>query len=299
MHKQNGVELYLLETFLQVAAERSFSRAAAKLSRTQPAVSLAVQRLENELGEKLFDRSGRELVLTDAGRLVLDYARRFENLEREMFNALAELRDKGAGRLIIGANESTALYLFEHIQSYRRRYPRIKVQVRRCLSSRIPAQLIDGDLELGVISYEPVDDRLLSTVIYTDHLAFVVSPRHRFARRKAVSISELGMETFIAHSVVSPYREIVLKEFQRYKVPLNMDVEMPTIETIRRMVQRNEGVAFLPRMCVEQELRHRTLCEVQVRELASIQRSIRLVYPARRALSHAAQAFVELVAEAR
>lgn len=299
MNKENGVELYLLETFLQVATERSFSRAAEKLSRTQPAVSLAVQRLENELGEKLLDRSGRELLLTDAGRLVLDYARRFENLQREMLNALAELRDKGAGRLIIGANESTALYLFEHIQNYRRRYPRIKVQVRRCLSSRIPSQLIDGDLELGVISYDPADDRLRSTVIYTDHLAFVVSPRHRFARRKSVSITELGMETFIAHSVVSPYREIVLKEFQRHKVPLNMDVEMPTIETIRRMVQRNEGVAFLPRMCVEQELRQRTLCEVQVRELSSIQRPIRLVYPARRALSHAAQAFVELVAERR
>jgi DNA-binding transcriptional LysR family regulator len=105
------------------------------------------------------------------------------------------------------------------------------------------------------------------------------------------------METFIAHSVVSPYREIVLKEFQQHKIPLNMDVEMPTVETIRRMVQRNEGVAFLPRMCVEQELRQRTLREVQVRELSNIQRPIRLVYPARRALSHAAQAFVELVAE--
>lgn len=293
------MELYLLETFLQVAAERSFSRAAEKLFRTQPAVSLAVQRLENELGHKLMDRSGRDLLLTDAGRLVEEYARRFMNLERDLQNALAELRDKAAGRLIIGANESTALYLFEHIQQYRRRYPRVKVQVRRCLSSRIPALLVDGDLELGVISYDPGDDRLASRVIYTDHLAFVVSPRHRFARRKTVSIAELGMEVFIAHSVVSPYRELVLKEFQRHKVPLNMDVEMPTIETIRRMVQRNEGVAFLPRMCVEQELRQRTLCEVQVRELASIQRPIRLVHPARRALSHAAQAFLELVAERR
>ena len=83
-------------------------------------------------------------------------------------------------------------------------------------------------------------------VIYTDHLAFVVSPQHRFATRDEVSISELGMETFIAHNVLSPYRAVVLSEFQRHKVPLNMDVEMPTVETIRKMVQRNEGVAFLP-----------------------------------------------------
>ncbi len=288
------MEFYLLETFLQVAAERSFSRAAEKLLRTQPAVSLAIQRLENELGEKLIDRSGREILLTDAGRIVLEYARRFENLRRDLEIELAELRDNAAGRLIIGANESTALYLLQHIEEYRRLYPKVKVQVRRSLSSKIPAQLIDGDLELGVISYDPEDDRLTAHVIYTDHLSFVVSPEHRFARRKSVSIAELGMETFIAHNVISPYRERVLREFQAYKVPLNMDVEMPTVETIRRMVQRNEGVAFLPRMCVEQEVRQGILCEVQVREM-NIERHIRLVYPARRALSHAAKAFLELV----
>ena len=87
---------------------------------------------------------------------------------------------------------------------------------------------------------------------------------------------------------------MVLKEFQRYKVPLNMSVEMPTVETIRRMVQRNEGVAFLPRMCVEQEIKQGILCEVDVKEL-SFERKIHLVSPARRTLSHAAKAFLELV----
>jgi DNA-binding transcriptional LysR family regulator len=154
--------------------------------------------------------------------------------------------------------------------------------------------LIDGDLELGVISYDPADDRLVSRVIYTDHLAFVVSPEHRFANRESIPITELGMETFIAHNVISPYRETVLREFQRHKVLLNMDVEMPTVETIRKLVQRNEGVAFLPRMCVEQELEQETLREIKVEEL-HVERKIRLVHPARRALSHAAKAFLELV----
>ena len=291
------MEFYLLKVFHTVATEGSFSRAAEKLSRTQPAVSLALQKLEAELGEKLMDRAGRDLILTDAGKIVLDYCRRFENLENEMMNALAELRDHAAGRLSIGANESTALYLLKHIEMYRRLYPKVKVQVRRCLSSKIPAQLIDGDLELGVISYDPEDDRLESRVIYIDHLAFVVSPEHRFAGRKSVSISELGMETFVAHNVLSPYREIVLKAFQKARVPLNMDVEMPTVETIRRMVQRNEGVAFLPKMCVEQEIEQGLLCEVEVEELR-VDRKIRLVYPARRALSHAAQAFLEIISAA-
>ncbi len=194
----------------------------------------------------------------------------------------------------VGANESTSLYLLQHIVNYRRLYPKVKVRVRRSLSSKIPQQLIDGELELGVISFDPQDERLIGQVIYTDHLAFVVSPEHRFGARESVSITELGMETFVAHNVLSPYREIVLREFQRHRVALNMDVEMPTVETIRRMVQRNEGVAFLPRLCVEQEVESGLLHEVRIEEL-SVDRKIHLVYPAKRALSHAARAFLEVV----
>src|SRR5579863_7030343 len=213
------MELHSLKVFLTVATEKSFSRAAEKLLRTQPAISLAIQRLESVLGEKLIDRSAKDLLLTDAGKIVLEYARRFENLQGDLENALAELRDKSAGRLTIGANESSTLYLLDHIEKYRKRYPKIRVQIRRSLSSKIPAELIDGDLELGILTYDPEDERLVSRVIFTDHLAFIVSPKHRLGARKEVSITELGMETFIAHNVVSPYRAVVIREFQRHKVP--------------------------------------------------------------------------------
>lgn len=288
------MDLHTLNVFLAVAAEKSFSLAAEKVYRTQPAISLAVQRLERDLGERLFDRSGREVVLTDAGNLVVEFGQRFRNLEQELQNALAELRDVAAGRLVIGANESTSIYLLQHIQRFRHQYPKARIIVRRCLSSQIPTQITDGDLELGVISWEPADERIESRVIYSDRLVFVVAPRHRLARRGSVSITELGGEHFVAHNVRSPYREIVLRDFQRYKVPLNMDVEMPTVETIRKLVQRNEGVAFLPRMCVEQELQQGTLREVKVEEM-HVERKIRLVYPAGRQLSHAARAFLDLV----
>lgn len=288
------MELYALQVFSTVVAERSFSRAADKLFRTQPAISLTVQRLEAELGAKLIDRGAKDLILTDAGRTVLDYARRFRNLGQELEDALAELRDKSAGRLAIGANESSTLYLLPHIERYRERYPRIKVQIRRSQSSKIPTELLEGDLELGVASYDPGDDRLATKVIYTDALAFVVSPKHRLARRRSVSIAELGTETFIAHNVVSPYREVVLREFRRHKVPLKMDVEMPTLETIRRLVQDNQGVAFLPRMCVRQDVAVGALREVTVKEL-NVERKVRLLYAKVRTLSHAARAFLELV----
>jgi DNA-binding transcriptional LysR family regulator len=288
------MEMHPLRVFLTVATEKSFSRAAEKLLRTQPAISLSIQRLETELGERLIDRSAKDLLLTDAGKIVLEYARRFENLQGELENGLAEMRDKSAGRLTVGANESSTLYLLDHIERYRRQYPRIKVQIRRSLSSKIPAELMDGDLELGILTYDPEDERLISKVIYNDHLAFVVSPKHELAARSEVSIVELGAENFIAHNVVSPYRAVVLREFQRHKVPLRMDLEMPTIEAIRKMVQRDEGVAFLPRMCVDEEIRLGVLREVKVKEM-DVERKIRLVYPARRVLSHAARAFLEVV----
>ncbi len=166
------MELHSLQVFHAVATEKSFSRAAEKLLRTQPAVSLALQRLEQELGEKLIDRSGKDLILTDAGRSVLDYARRFQSLQLEMENSIAELRDNSAGRLTIGANESTTLYLLKHIEKYRELYPKVKVTVKRSLSSMLPNELLDGNLEMGVISYDPGDERIKSKVIFTDALAF-------------------------------------------------------------------------------------------------------------------------------
>jgi len=140
------MELYPLKVFLTVATERSFSRAIEKLVKTQPAISIAIQRLESDLKERLLNRTGRDILLTDAGRVVLEYARRFQNLEADLENALRELKDNYAGRLAIGANESMSLYLIQHIGKYRRAFPKVKIQVKRSESSKIPSQLLDGEL---------------------------------------------------------------------------------------------------------------------------------------------------------
>lgn len=288
------MDVALLETFTAIVEEGSFSAAGRKLFRTQPAISLALKRLETELGEPLVDRSSKQLALTAAGRIVFKYAQRFDGLDRELRNALVEVRDKQSGRLTIGASESTVLYLMGHIERYRQLFSGVKVEIRRSLSSRIPEAILTGSLDLGAISYTPVGLALSALEIYTDSLTFIVAPEHRFADRSEVSIRDLGMETFIAHSVGSPYRAAVIDIFQKHQVPLNMEVEMPTTETIRKFVQRNMGVAFLPKMCVEQEIRTGVLTEVSVREI-QIERKIRLVYPANRQISYAAKALLDLV----
>ena len=294
--KPSDLDIATLTSFRTVVEEESFSRASRKLLRTQPAVSLAVKRLEEQVGHRLLDRTRPKLLLTDAGRVVFEYAQRFDAEKRKLMDELDELNNLAAGRLIIGANESSILYLLRHLRQFRWLYPKIGVRVQRSRSSQIPNQIVQGQLELGVISYAANESRLASKVIYIDHLAFIVAPQHRLAEQESVSIKDLGSEIFIAHNVISPYRRVVLEKFQEHQAPLNMVIEMPTIEAIRRLVQSNEGVAFLPRMCVGREIRQGSLCEVRVEEI-SVQRPIHLVYPEGRTLSRASKAFLELVGD--
>ena len=284
----------LLNVFLVVVEEKSFTRAAEKLGRTQPAITQAIQRLETELGETLIDRSGRELSLTDAGRVVFEAARRQENLQRELIAQLGELRNKAAGRLVIGANESMILYLLPHLIRYRQAYPKVKLVVQRSRSSEVPDLLLAGDVDFGVVSYITGDERCQSQVLYVDHLSFVVAPDHRLAEKELLTIKDLETETFVAHNVASPYRDAVMRAFQQQKTYLNMDIEMPTVESIRRMVQSGLGVAFLPRVCVDQDLRTGILKEIPVEEL-QLERKIYLLSVNKRPLSHAAEAFQELM----
>ena len=292
--KREDFDISALSVFRIVVEEGGFSRASRKLLRTQPAVSLAVQKLEGQIGFTLIDRTSRKLLLTDAGQVALEYAKGFDAQKRKLVDELEELGNLSSGRLSIGANESSILYLLRHLRRYRWLYPKIRIRVQRSQSSQMPNEILQGYLELGVISFDPMDALLETRVIYTDHLAFVVSPKHRLATKDSVSIKDLGEETFIAHNVVSPYRRIVIGRFHEHRVPLRTPVEMPTIESIRKLVQADEGVAFLPRMCVGHEIRQGTLCEVRVKEI-EVERPIRLVYPKRRSLSRAGQAFLELV----
>jgi len=290
------MELSELQAFLAVVEEGSFSRAAQRLHRTQPAVSQTIRKLENDLGEALFDRSSRHGHLTDAGVVLREYAEKLLNLRGEVRAALAELRSAERGKLIIAANEFTSLYLLPLLHEFRRACPMVRVSVIRSLASRVPEAVLNHSVELGMLSFEPEDPALRSVVVATDELAFVVHPRHPLAGARKVAIHELGAQSFVAHQVPSPHRAKVLAAFKRYKTPLNMDVELPTLEAIRRFVAMGNGVAMVPVVSVQGELARGELVRVLVPEL-QYERKIRIVYRKKATLSHAARAFLN-VAEA-
>jgi DNA-binding transcriptional LysR family regulator len=290
------VELGQLETFLAVAEERSFSRAAVRLHRTQPAVSQVIRKLEASVGETLFDRSARDGSLTAAGAVLRDYAKRLLALRREAGSALDELKSLERGKLQLAANEYTCMYLLQAIDAFRKEFPKVSVTVHRTLASRIPEELNLRTFELGVISFRPDPAQFRTIAVYGDSLAFIVGPDHPLAGAEHVSINELGEEVFIAHNVTSPLRRRVIEAFQRYRTPLNMGIELPTIEAIKRFVAMGNGVALVPHLTVAHELRAGDLVRVHVDEL-DVKRVLRLVHRRQTTLSYAASAFLRTVRE--
>ncbi len=288
------MDLSQLQVFLAVAREQSFSRAAEKMFRTQPAVSIVIRKLEESVGQPLVIRGARQIKLTDAGELLRDYAERLLNLRGEITKGMEDLKSLGRGELRLGVNESAIHALLPVLARYHKLYPGVRLLMHRTLSRDIPREVLNYQLDLGAVSYVPQDSKLAAVEIFQDELAFVVPPKHPLARRRSVDIKELGGETFIAHSVESPYRSRVIQLFERYRTPLQLGIEMPTVESIKRFVQMGMGVAIVPRMCVQWEVERKLLADVRIRQM-KMPRSLYLITRRGARLSHAALGFMQLL----
>ena len=292
------MELTELRVFLRVASERSFSRAAMKLHRTQPAVSQAVRRLEESVGERLFDRATKDATLTEAGRLLRDYAERLLRLSEEAEIAVKDLRDLRRGRVLVGANEASVHIVLPLIQRFRTTHPLVHVDVRRIPSRQIGAEVAQGSLDFGVLTFPPAEQRLGSLVLGHDELVMLVPPSHPLAAAKEVTLAECGRQTVIAHNDPSHVRDRVLRLFEQHHIPANILVSLPSLEGIKRAVAMQMGVALLPRRCAESEIARGELVPLTMPEIR-LRRQVRLVYRKVGERSHAASAFLTAVEEKR
>ena len=288
------MDLGELQVFLTVAKEGSFSRAAERLYRTQPAVSLAIRKLEDSLGQPLFVRGARPVRMTDAGTLLREYAERLINLRDEVKKSLMELDGLKRGELSLGVNESSIHALLPALAQFRELHPGVQVRVHRMFSRDIPHEVVNYRLDLGAVSFVPRETQLQATEILKDELTLVVPPKHVLAKKREVDIEELAKENFIAHIVESPFRRKVIELFARHRTPLNMPMEMPTIESIKRFVQMGMGVAIVPRMCVTWEVEHGWLKELKIRQL-SIPRNLSIISRRGARLPHAATEFMRIL----
>ena len=280
-----------LETFVAIVEERGFTRAAQRLRRTQPAVSQAIRRLEDELGERLFERGRRDGALSAAGEVLLEYAQRMLHLRQEAASAVGELQTLARGRLLVAANEYTSHLLLPVLASFRQSSPQIELVVQRSLASRIPDQVLERSVELGVLTYVPDHPGLLPIAVYEDEVVLVVDAHHPLAGGGLVSVTELGAQNFIGHAVPSPLRVDVLALFARLKTPLHMGVQLPSLEAVKRFVAFGAGVAILPALVVRQELEQGSLVRVRVHEL-NWKRRLWIIRRRHGPLSHAGAAFL-------
>jgi DNA-binding transcriptional LysR family regulator len=284
-----------LETFLVIAREKSFTRAAERLYRTQPAISLALKRLEDDLGETLVDRSSKGGVLTSAGETLLPLAQRMLDLAQEIRDTFGDLKGLHTGRLSIGANESMSVYLLPRLlMAYRGAHPDIRLQAFRFASERIPEEVLERRLDVGFLSFEPLHPELQSEVIVHDQMVLVVPPGHALAKRRSVPIQALGQETFVAHYAMTPARRAVVDAFAQHEVPLRITMELATLATIQDFVAAGAGLAILPRLTVREAVREGRLVEVAVPQL-KVDKTIRMVHRREETLSPAAKAFLALV----
>jgi DNA-binding transcriptional LysR family regulator len=283
-----------LNVFVTVANERSFSKAAKKLHRTQPAVSQAIHRIEEDLGDRLFDRSSRNGALTEAGVLLREHAVRLLRMAAEAEAAVRELQQVRRGRVLIGANEAAVHSVLPMVQRFAQAHPTAQVEVRRVSSRQMSTELLQRTLDFGVLTFQPPEKGLQSISMGNDELVMLAHPDHPLASRKRVTIEEVGREVVIAHNDPSPTRERVLRLYERRHAPINIQIALPSLDGIKRAVEMGLGVAVLPRRCALTEIARGQLTAVKVPELGP-SRAVRLIFRRAGELSHAAEAFLDVV----
>ena len=289
------MDLLPLEHFIAVVEERSFSRAAEKVFRTQPAVSQSIKKLEDEIGTPLFARDGPELALTKAGKVLLDYARRMLSLRDEAFHDLAQLESLNAGTVAIAAHESAAFYLLPSaLRDYAKKFPRIKIELHCSPISEIPEKVLDREVDLGFVVEKPAFHELRSVPVFSDVLILIAPANHPLAWQRTVCFKDLEQEPLVVHNRCKSTSGMTMQLFRRNNIPFRVAVELSSFECMKSFVQQGVGLAILPRLAALRELREGTLVEIPLQGL-DIQRRTFLISRDKRYLSHPAQELRKLV----
>ena len=262
------MDLVQLEHFLAVADERTFTRAAERVFRTQPALSQSIKKLERELNADLLVRDNGDVSLTEAGKILADYAHRMLKLRDEATRSIGQLQNLETGTLTIAAHESAALYLLPNaILHFLQLFPDVKVSVNRARLDEIPRMVLDRDVQIGFLKEAPAFQELESLDVHSDRMALIASPKHSLANRTGVAVTDLDGVPFVVHHLCSSTEELVLRLFRQNGIRCHVVAELWSFENIKGFVLENVGLAIVPRITVRQELRAGTLVEIGLPEI--------------------------------
>jgi DNA-binding transcriptional LysR family regulator len=282
-----------LESFLEVARHSSFSRAAEKRFRTQPAISSQIRSLEEEVGARLFDRSGGKVALTAAGKVFQGYAEQTLEARKTMVVTLAEMERVPRGEIVVGANEGTCLHILPEVfAEFKKLYPNVAVQISRMERAKTLESIIDNSVDFGVVS-TPVDDKRLTVVnIHRDELVVIAPPGHPLSGLRQAGIAEVARFPLLLPKV-GRTRDTLENLFHEHRLKPRISMELDSSELLKRFVAADVGVGFIAGSNVTEDVRAGALAAIALAD-ASIRRDLALVFRKDKALSRAALAFIEV-----
>jgi DNA-binding transcriptional LysR family regulator len=282
-----------LETFLEVARHASFSRAAEKRFRTQPAISSQIRSLEEEVGAKLFDRSGGKVSLTAGGKAFQKYVEETLDARKAMLVAIAEMERVPRGEIIVGANEGTCLHILPEVfADFKKQYPDVSVNIKRSDYAGILESVIDNSVDFGVVSLPVTDNRLTVVLIHRDELVIIVPPSHPLGKMKSAPIAEAARFPLVVPKV-GHTRDSLEELFHERRLKPNYTMELDSSELLKRFVAAGVGVGFIARSNVVEDVRARSLAAIAIAD-AQVRRDLALVFRKDKALSRAALAFIDI-----
>lgn len=282
-----------LETFIEVARLSSFSRAAEKRFRTQPAISSQIRSLEEDVGARLLDRSGGKVSLTASGKLFLKFAEETLDARKAAMIAIAETERVPKGEIVVGANEGTCLHILPEVFAhFKKQYPDVSVSIRRADYSKVLESVIDNSVDFGVVSLPVTDNRLTAVLIHRDDLVLIVPPRHPLAKLKSAKAADIAQYPLVMPKV-GHTRDALDQLFHEQRLKPRYAMELDSSELLKRFVAADVGVGFVARSNVQEDVQARVLVAVPLAD-AQIRRDLALVFRKDKALSRAALAFIDI-----
>ena len=290
------METMQLEMFVALVQEGNLQAAAERVYRSQPAVSVAIKKLEQTVTSPLFDRSKRGYYsLTTAGEVLYSYASRIVSIRREAIVAMEGLAKIKQGCLRIGANECMNSYLLPRLtQVFHQRYRTITIEVECAHTSTLVQQLKERRLDLALLDCLPEEPEFEAQPLVHDEIVLIASPDHHFAGRRGVRSKELETESLIVQRRPSDLRHQVEEALKQFETTLSMSIESATIDAIKKMVAVNVGVAFVPLMCVREDVARQELVIIPVHGLEQ-KRTLSAVRRREGPRSQATEAFMRML----
>ena len=291
------INLDQLRIFRAVAQSRSFTRAAELVHLTQPGISKHIKQMEEYFGVHLFDRSGKKVALTESGEALFEATQEVMAIIDAAERRIDDLKGMRGGRLRLGSSFPVGVYLLPKVLAeFRRRYPAVEVTLDISLSESIEAKLLANELDLGLVSYDARNPRLLTRAFMTDELIAIVPPNHPWATNRQIRPKELAGETFIVAAPGAGTRAVVEERLKAQGIVLANVLDFGNLEGVKHAVEAGLGISIQAKSVVQRELAAGTLRGIK---LSGMDASIQFFYTYRKNahFSNAAKAVVALLPE--